>query len=170
MDDNAIIATCLRGRGEEFRDIVDRHQGPALAMALNILRNRQDAEDICQEAFVQAYRNLAQFDPQKSFRPWLLRRAEFLREPGVYRFHDLEGRPASPDVPAGSLAFTYCQVPVLYELSPADAWIRVTRRDGAVSTRAGCALDAAESRSLLMRDGGVCLVHIGVPEGSLCGL
>jgi len=71
MDDSAIIATCLRGRGEDFRDIVDRHQGPALAMALNVLRNRQDAEDICQEAFVQAYRNLAQFDPQKSFRPWL---------------------------------------------------------------------------------------------------
>ena len=71
MDDNDIIAACLRGEREGFRDIVDRHQGPALAMALNILRNRQDAEDICQEAFVQAYRNLAQFDPRRGFRTWL---------------------------------------------------------------------------------------------------
>ena len=71
MDDNDIIAACLRGGLEQFRDIVDRHQGPALAMALNILRNRQDAEDVCQEAFVQAYRNLAQFDPRRSFRTWL---------------------------------------------------------------------------------------------------
>jgi len=55
---------------EEFHDIVDRHQGPALAMALNVLRNRQDAEDICQEAFVQAYRNLAQYDARRSFRTW----------------------------------------------------------------------------------------------------
>jgi RNA polymerase sigma-70 factor (ECF subfamily) len=71
MDDNEIIAACLRGGMEEFRDIVDRYQGPALAMALNVLRNRQDAEDICQEAFVQAFRNLAQFDPRRSFRTWL---------------------------------------------------------------------------------------------------
>lgn len=71
MDDNEIIAACLRGGREGFRDIVDRHQGPALAMALNILRNRQDAEDICQEAFVQAFRSLAQFDPRRSFRTWL---------------------------------------------------------------------------------------------------
>jgi RNA polymerase sigma-70 factor (ECF subfamily) len=71
MDDNEIIAACLRGKGEDFRDIVDRHQGPALAMALNILRNRQDAEDACQEAFVQAYRNLAHFDSRRSFRTWI---------------------------------------------------------------------------------------------------
>jgi RNA polymerase sigma-70 factor (ECF subfamily) len=72
MDDNEIIVACLRGKGEDFRDIVDRHQGPALAMALNVLRNRQDAEDVCQEAFVLAYRNLAQFDLGRSFRTWLL--------------------------------------------------------------------------------------------------
>lgn len=71
MDENEIIAACLRGGVEEFRDIVDRYQGPGLAMALNILRNRQDAEDACQEAFVQAYRNLARFDFRKSFRTWI---------------------------------------------------------------------------------------------------
>ena len=100
----------------------------------------------------------------------VLRRAEFLREPGTYRFHGLDGADAAIEVPAGSLAFSVCQVPVLYELCPGEAWIRVTGREGTASARAGCALDATESRSLLLRDGGVRLVHVGVPEGALCGL
>jgi RNA polymerase sigma-70 factor, ECF subfamily len=69
-DDTEIILTCLRGGVGEFCAIVDRYQESAMAMALNILRNRQDAEDICQEAFAQAYRSLAQFDSSRSFRTW----------------------------------------------------------------------------------------------------
>ena len=62
MDDNELVTACLRGEKEAFRRIMEAHSGPALALALNILANRQDAEDACQEAFVQAYRNLARFD------------------------------------------------------------------------------------------------------------
>jgi RNA polymerase sigma-70 factor (ECF subfamily) len=72
MDDNEIVAACLRGEKEAFRRIMETHSGPALALALNILGNRQDAEDVCQEAFVQAYKNLARFDGRAHFRTWLL--------------------------------------------------------------------------------------------------
>ena len=43
-----------------------------MALALNILGNREDAEDACQETFLQTYRNLSRFDTQKSFSNWLL--------------------------------------------------------------------------------------------------
>ena len=72
MDENEIVAACLRGEKEAFRRIMETHSGPALALALNILGNRQDSEDVCQEAFVQAYRNLVRFDGRANFRTWLL--------------------------------------------------------------------------------------------------
>jgi RNA polymerase sigma-70 factor (ECF subfamily) len=71
MGDNELVAACLQGQGEEFRKIVDSYKGPVMALAMNILGNRQDAEDSCQETFIQVYRNLGRFDPQKSFRNWI---------------------------------------------------------------------------------------------------
>jgi RNA polymerase sigma-70 factor (ECF subfamily) len=71
MGDNELVAFCLRGRGEEFRKIVDIYQGPVVALAMNILGNRQDAEDAGQETFIQVYRNLDRFDPGQSFKNWI---------------------------------------------------------------------------------------------------
>jgi RNA polymerase sigma-70 factor (ECF subfamily) len=71
MNEQERIAACLRGEGEEFRPIVNDYQGPLTALAMNILRNRQDAEDICQETLVQAFLHLDRYDPRLSFRNWL---------------------------------------------------------------------------------------------------
>ncbi len=71
MDDRELVAACLRGNPEEFREIVMKYSSSTLAIALNILGNRDDAEDACQEAFIKAYRNLDKFDPGRSFKNWL---------------------------------------------------------------------------------------------------
>jgi len=71
MEDNELIAGCLRGNIEDFREIVERYSAWTMALALNILRNRDDAEDVCQEAFIQVYRNLDRFDAKKNFKNWL---------------------------------------------------------------------------------------------------
>lgn len=102
-----------------------------------------------------------------SFRPVLLRRTEFLRESGVFRGYDVEGTSLSLELPAGALAFSFCQVPVVYELADGAGWIRVTRRDGTVSIRPGESLDGPASRSLLARDGSISRVDVGVPVGRL---
>ena len=47
MDEQELIAGCLRGRMEDFRMIVERYTAPAMALAMNILGNRDDAEDAC---------------------------------------------------------------------------------------------------------------------------
>jgi len=71
MDDSQLIAGCLDGRVDEYRKIVEKYQGKMMAIALNILGNKEDAEDVCQEAFIRAYRHLDRFDPEKNFRVWI---------------------------------------------------------------------------------------------------
>jgi RNA polymerase sigma-70 factor (ECF subfamily) len=71
MDEQALIAGCLQGRTEDFRMIVERYSAPALALALNVLGNYSDAEDACQELFIQVYRNLKSYDMNKSFKNWV---------------------------------------------------------------------------------------------------
>jgi hypothetical protein len=105
-----------------------------------------------------------------SFRPTLLRRLEFLSEPGTYRCYDLDGTPRGIDVPAGALALSFCQVPVVLELCAGAGWVRVTMRDGTTSTRPGERLDAPASRSLLSRNGAICRLDVGVPAGALLTL
>ncbi len=72
MNDNQLVRECLQGETEEFKKIVEKYRGKTMAFALNILGNREDAEDACQETFLQTYRNLSRFDTQKSFSNWLL--------------------------------------------------------------------------------------------------
>jgi RNA polymerase sigma-70 factor (ECF subfamily) len=71
MDEREAIAACLAGGGEEFRTIVEGYKSQVMAMAMNVLGNRQDAEDVCQETFVQVYRHLSRYDQARSFRNWV---------------------------------------------------------------------------------------------------
>ncbi len=71
MDDRELVNACLRGGAEEFRLVVERYTAPLIAMAMTVMSNRQDAEDACQETFVQVYRHLAGYDPARSFRTWI---------------------------------------------------------------------------------------------------
>lgn len=71
MDEQELIAGCLRGRMEDFRMIIERYTAPAMALAMNILGNRDDAEDACQELFIQVYRNLNRYDKERSFKNWV---------------------------------------------------------------------------------------------------
>lgn len=71
MNDNQWVRDCLQGDVEEFRRIVEKYRGKAMALALNILGNREDAEDACQEAFMQIYHNLSRFDVKRNFSNWL---------------------------------------------------------------------------------------------------
>jgi RNA polymerase sigma-70 factor (ECF subfamily) len=70
MEDNQLLMSCLNGELEDFRKLMDKYRGRSLALAWNILGNREDAEDACQEAFVQVYLNLENFDFTKNFKDW----------------------------------------------------------------------------------------------------
>jgi RNA polymerase sigma-70 factor (ECF subfamily) len=70
MDDAEAIKRCQQGDREVFRHIVERYQKRAVAHALAILFNRDDAEDAVQEAFIDAFRAIATFDTSRTFYQW----------------------------------------------------------------------------------------------------
>jgi RNA polymerase sigma-70 factor, ECF subfamily len=71
MEDKELIQACLQGDLEAFKVIVDKYTAQAIGLAMNILGNREDAQDVLQETFVQAFRNMSRFDLGRSFKTWL---------------------------------------------------------------------------------------------------
>jgi len=72
VNERETIDGCLRGSPVSQRAMVEAYGTLVLSVALNILANRQDAEDVCQETFLQAFRRLDRYDRERSFKTWLL--------------------------------------------------------------------------------------------------
>jgi RNA polymerase sigma-70 factor, ECF subfamily len=70
VTDVELVRKCLEGRTDSFRELMDRYRAQAMAVAVNILANREDAEDACQEAFLKAFRRLNTFDAERSYKNW----------------------------------------------------------------------------------------------------
>jgi RNA polymerase sigma factor (sigma-70 family) len=70
-DDRYIIHKCLNGDSAAFGILVDKYKASIYALAYSKLRNFHDAEDITQEAFIKAYRNLRTLRYWDDFPAWL---------------------------------------------------------------------------------------------------
>ncbi len=70
MDDKEAIEICLKGEKDAFRFLVENYQKQAVAHAVAILGNAEDALDAVQEAFIDAFKSLKQFDRTRRFYPW----------------------------------------------------------------------------------------------------
>jgi len=101
------------------------------------------------------------------FRPTLLDAEEFLKAPGELRYFDVTGEERTAALAAGALAFTYCQVPVVYERTAGPPWIRVSFTDGTTADVAGDELGSELTADLHNRSGWIDAVRVGIPEGAL---
>jgi RNA polymerase sigma-70 factor, ECF subfamily len=74
--DGTDLATVARVRGgdqDAFRILVERHSRAVFRVAFRLTGHEQDAEDVVQETFLKAYRQIAQFESRSSFATWLYR-------------------------------------------------------------------------------------------------
>ncbi len=99
-----------------------------------------------------------------AFRPRLLRRAELLAEAAVFEPLSADGRRQRLDLPPGSLAFTLCQVPVVYHLSDQPRLV-VTPASGEARPQQGDQLDEATSAALFQRTGAVRRIDVWTSPG-----
>jgi RNA polymerase sigma-70 factor (ECF subfamily) len=72
-EDDDLIREAQRGQRSAFDSLVRRYDQSVLRLALHMLGNEQDAQDVHQEAFIKAYRHLGNFRFECSFYTWLYR-------------------------------------------------------------------------------------------------
>ena len=67
------VAQALAGSQSAFEQIVRRYQRPVIRLIARMTGDVAQAEDLAQETFVKAFRNLAAFDPTRRLSSWLFR-------------------------------------------------------------------------------------------------
>jgi RNA polymerase sigma factor (sigma-70 family) len=104
--DEKLIAMARSGNPGAFETIVDRYQGRLLGFCRQMLGSTEDAEDVLQEVFVNAYRAMLADEREINLRPWLYRIARnrclnYLRKP---KADAQESMDMVPEVDAASTA------------------------------------------------------------------
>ena len=98
-----------------------------------------------------------------------MRRQEFRPEPDSYRYVDVAGNWQTLPLAADSLAFSWCQIPFIYELAEGkEPAITIYYSSGEQVTIQGLKLSPEETRNITARDGTVSNIRIGLnPEALL---
>src|SRR4051794_2403892 len=69
----AVLARARQGDSDAFRALVETHSRSVFRLAFRMTGNEQDAEDVVQESFLRAYRQLGRFESRANFGTWLYR-------------------------------------------------------------------------------------------------
>lgn len=100
MTEKDLLTAVISGQTDAYGQIFKLHRNNAYGLAFQYARNKEDALDIVQDAFIKAYQNLNRFDRKREFGPWLLtivrnQAIDFLRKSKRTRVEDLP--PILPD-------------------------------------------------------------------------
>jgi hypothetical protein len=98
---------------------------------------------------------------QVHFQPRLLRRAEFCVQASVFEYFDVAGTKQRLRLKAGELAFTYCQIPVIYRLAGANS-VKVVRSESPVAESAELKLSPPISRECFERTGRIQRIEVNL--------
>ena len=72
-DDNHYIERVINGDIPAYASLVEKHKNLVFSIAMKILNNREDAEEIAQDTFLKAYNSLKSFEKKSKFSTWLYR-------------------------------------------------------------------------------------------------
>jgi RNA polymerase sigma-70 factor (ECF subfamily) len=137
-EDRVLIARAQQGDRAAFRQLVDRHQRRAFAIALALVRDENDARELVQDAFLRVYKGLNSFQGGSSFFTWLYRiitnlSIDLIRKPGRQLVDIDEARIQSDESQEA-------EFPLLSRVDGADPADVVRRRE--IAKRLQVALDA----------------------------
>jgi RNA polymerase sigma-70 factor (ECF subfamily) len=71
--DEELVSSARQGDRRAFEELVERHKQKAYHIAFDFTRDREDAKDLSQEAFLKAFTHLKNFDGRSSFYTWFYR-------------------------------------------------------------------------------------------------
>lgn len=105
-------------------------------------------------------------DGKIAFKPILLRRNEFASKGKTIEYVNTKGSTQILNTPANALVFTYCQVPVIYQISNAE-FIEIEYNDGSIQKVESTMLPENESKILFDRTGELKALRVFIEESSL---
>ena len=73
FDETTLVQRAREGDDSAFAELAKHYEGKIFRLALHITQNREDAEDVLQEAFLKAYEHLDQFKGDSKFYTWIVR-------------------------------------------------------------------------------------------------
>lgn len=73
MTDNEIISSVLQGNTNNYRYLVEKYQQMVFRTCIGFVHNKDDADDLSQDIFIQAYQALPRFKGDSAFSTWLYR-------------------------------------------------------------------------------------------------
>lgn len=76
--DPELVSLALAGEERAFRELVDRYRARIYTFVLGIVKDREEANDIAQDAFIKVYASLKSYDPSRNFSSWLFKIAQNL--------------------------------------------------------------------------------------------
>lgn len=97
--DRELLVRVKAGEAGAFEELIHRHSGRIYQLAYGLLGNRQDAEEVTQDAFMRAYRSLDGFRGDASFSTWLYRIATNLAR-NKYQWNRRRGAEANVSLSA----------------------------------------------------------------------
>ena len=95
----------------------------------------------------------------------LLNKTEFLAEPGEFVYQNVGGQQEQMELPAKSLAYTICQVPIILQASD-ESFIKIHLSDGSTQQVRGYVLDLVNSTHIFQRDGIVHHLVVSITQGT----
>ncbi len=105
-------------------------------------------------------------DGQLVFNPCLLLKDEFIKKPREFEYVDLHKNHRSIDLDAGSLAYTYCQVLIVYILAKENR-LEIERKDGTLLRQESLALNVETSAQIFRRSGEITKITVHINESIL---
>jgi len=73
LPDDQLVAYARKGDVDAFTELASRYQEKVFQIVLWMTKNHQDADDLCQEAFLHAYKHLKNFKQRSGFYTWIYR-------------------------------------------------------------------------------------------------
>jgi RNA polymerase sigma-70 factor, ECF subfamily len=111
-----IIAAIVAGEAQLYHELVRPYERSVYIMALSYMKNEADAEDVAQEAFIKAFRNLSTFRGDAKFSTWLIsitlnEARNRLRRQGVVRMQSLDEPPDEDGAVSPALLRDWREIP-----------------------------------------------------------
>jgi RNA polymerase sigma-70 factor (ECF subfamily) len=95
LDLETLLDRCRRGDDLAWEALVRRYTGRVYAVAFHYMRNVEEARDMAQEIFIRIYKQIATFEDDRRFLPWML---SLSRNACIDRLRRIKARPPASDL------------------------------------------------------------------------